>query len=416
MCSIEVSPGLDDAVRPGWPYGRLRLEGAHSRAEGRRDEHRQAEEEEEEGRLGRDAALDLDPGPGREPARHAGVRRRRALGGDGGAALRPPRLHARCRGVHRCLPRRVDGRDPPGVPLDRGRGQRDPAVLGPDGLGVAVPDRQLRHGLLPRLHRPDATGRWCSTSRRSARRRGSSARSTTCGSAGSPTSACPAPTGPREAATCSSGRATTGRCPTAASTSRTRARRGWCVLGRAFMVDGDPGPPVEAIRDGVRISPYVPARRGHGGRRRSSPARSHPRPGRPGPRAAVHRGLGRLVQHDRAERLRLLGDRRRAGAAGAGRGGRPRAAGPARRRRDRQGHALRARRAHAQGPRGRRRRGQRHGAHDRVRAAGGGGLRGTTPARGGSTGSGSAATSSSTPRRRSPPRASCRARATGRAS
>ena len=29
-------------------------------------------------------------------------------------------------------------------PLDRGRGQRDPAVLGPDGLGLAVPHRQLR--------------------------------------------------------------------------------------------------------------------------------------------------------------------------------------------------------------------------------------------------------------------------------
>ncbi|MEZ0286000.1 MAG: DUF1254 domain-containing protein [Thermoleophilia bacterium] len=34
------------------------------------------------------------------------------------------------------------------------------------------------------------------------------------------------------------------------------------VLGRAFMVDGDPGPPVEAIREGVRISPYVPAAEG----------------------------------------------------------------------------------------------------------------------------------------------------------
>ena len=34
------------------------------------------------------------------------------------------------------------------------------------------------------------------------------------------------------------------------------------VLGRAFMVNGDPGPAVEAIREGVRISPYVPAAEG----------------------------------------------------------------------------------------------------------------------------------------------------------
>ena len=73
-----------------------------------------------------------------------------------------------------------------------------------------------------------------------------------------------------------------------------------------------------------RGRPHLPLRarrRGHGGGgvpRRRGP---DPRPGRPGRRAAVHRGVGRLVQHDRAERLRLLGDRRRAGAAGAGRGG-----------------------------------------------------------------------------------------------
>ena len=40
------------------------------------------------------------------------------------------------------------------------RGQLGLAVLGADGLGVAVPDRELRHGLLPQLRRPDATGRW----------------------------------------------------------------------------------------------------------------------------------------------------------------------------------------------------------------------------------------------------------------
>ena len=30
------------------------------------------------------------------------------------------------------------------------------------------------------------------------------------------------------------------------------------VIGRAFMVDNDPGPALEAIRSGIRISPYVP--------------------------------------------------------------------------------------------------------------------------------------------------------------
>ena len=34
------------------------------------------------------------------------------------------------------------------------------------------------------------------------------------------------------------------------------------VLGRAFMVDNDPRPPVEAIRNGFRISPYVPGGQG----------------------------------------------------------------------------------------------------------------------------------------------------------
>ena len=35
-----------------------------------------------------------------------------------------------------------------------------------------------------------------------------------------------------------------------------------CVLGRAFMVDNDPRIPVETIRSGFRISPYVPGAQG----------------------------------------------------------------------------------------------------------------------------------------------------------
>ena len=43
--------------------------------------------------------------------------------------------------------------------------------------------------------------------------------------------------------------------------SRARTTR-VCVLGRAFMVDNDPRVPVEAIRSGFRISPYVPGAQG----------------------------------------------------------------------------------------------------------------------------------------------------------
>ena len=99
------------------------------------------------------------------------------------------------------------------------------------------------------------------------------------------------------------------------------------VLGRAFMVNGDPGPAVEAIREGVRISPYVPAA---GARpwRRSSPARSPTlAPVAPVAEQRFIEGSGVSFNTIAPERLRLLGDRQRAGAAGAGRGGRARADG-----------------------------------------------------------------------------------------
>jgi hypothetical protein len=34
------------------------------------------------------------------------------------------------------------------------------------------------------------------------------------------------------------------------------------VIGRAFMVDNDPAVPVEAIRSGFRVSPYVSGAQG----------------------------------------------------------------------------------------------------------------------------------------------------------
>ena len=81
-----------------------------------------------------------------------------------------------------------------GLPVDGGGGQLVPVVLRADGLDVAVPDRQLRHRLLLGVHRPLGRADGDRRARPSAPRRGSSARSTTCGSAGSPTSACPART------------------------------------------------------------------------------------------------------------------------------------------------------------------------------------------------------------------------------
>jgi hypothetical protein len=43
--------------------------------------------------------------------------------------------------------------------------------------------------------------------------------------------------------------------------SHARTTRVW-VAGRAFMVDNDPRPPVEAIRNGFRVSPYLPGAQG----------------------------------------------------------------------------------------------------------------------------------------------------------
>ena len=93
------------------------------------------------------------------------------------------------------------------------------------------------------------------------------------------------------------------------------------VLGRAFMVNGDPGPPVKAIREGVRISPYAPAAEGTAVAAFLAGEVPTLAPVAPVAEQRFIEGSGVLVQHDRAERLRLLGDRQRAGAAGAGRGG-----------------------------------------------------------------------------------------------
>ena len=166
------------------------------------------------------------------------------------------------------------------------------------------------------------------------------------------------------------------------------------LIGRAFMIDNDPAPAVEAIKGGFRIYPYTPGALGHRGGelpgRTAAARRRRPRAGE----TTVRRRRAPGDQHDHAERLLVLGDDRRGRAAGAGRRRRSRDPGAARRRRDPQGRAVRAGRADARDPRGGGRRRQRHGTHavDSRRAS----RRAwpTTRAPRGSTCSSSAATSS----------------------
>ena len=96
-----------------------------------------------------------------------------------------------------------------------------------------------------------------------------------------------------------------------------------CVLGRAFMIDNDPAPAVEAIKAGFRIRAYRPGAAGTAvasflaGR---APL-AGPASRRRGDRVRRRQAPGH--EHDPAERLRLLGDDRRGRPAGAGRAGDP---------------------------------------------------------------------------------------------
>ena len=206
----------------------------------------------------------------------------------------------------------------PRYSVDRDRGQLVLVLPGTDGLDVAVPDRELRHGLLLGVHRPvgrtdgdrRAVDRGAVGDPRHDRRhvvpvghRRRSARS-----------------GPwrRAAAISWSGPATTGRCPTAASTFPRPHDDASTLIGRAFMVDNDPTVPAEAIRDGVRVLPVRTGCAWDRGRRVSSPARR--RSVRPPPVPETRFVEARACrQHLLPERLRVLGARRRAGAAGAAR-------------------------------------------------------------------------------------------------
>ena len=90
----------------------------------------------------------------RDPDGSAGVQRRVSDRRDRREAARPPRLPARCGGVHELDPGGLDLRPAGGIPRgrDHGRGRGD--LLRADGLPVAVPDRERRHRLLLRVLRP----------------------------------------------------------------------------------------------------------------------------------------------------------------------------------------------------------------------------------------------------------------------
>ena len=88
------------------------------------------------------------------------------------------------------------------------------------------------------------------------------------------------------------------------------------VLGRAFMIDNDPRPAVEAIRSGFRISPYQPGAQGTAVSTYLTGGAAHLAPVQPVPETRFIEGLRHVVQHDPAERLLLLGDHQHPGAAG----------------------------------------------------------------------------------------------------
>ena len=189
-------------------------------------------------------------------------------------------------------------------------------------------------------------GRWCW--RRRPRR---SAPSTTCGSAGSSTSACPVPIAARAASTCILPPGYDGPLPEGgffvarARTTRvvwSRPRRSWrtrTIRSRRSSRSGSsprsiPTKPAASAR---RIAEFLD-RQGQARPDHAAAADRVPRRQRQGD------------EHHSAQRLQLLRDAQRGRAAGAGHLARPRADGAARRHRHRQGQAVCARCADEEDP------------------------------------------------------------------
>ena len=179
------------------------------------------------------------------------------------------------------------------------------------------------------------------------------------------------------------------------------------LLGRSFLVRRRPGADGRADQAHAEALPLRPGWLRHehrdaaGGPGAARPAGSDSRDG-------VRRGQREGVQHDPAERPRLLRAAERAGAGAAGGQHGRRADGAAGRDRDRQGQAVRARRADAAHPRGRGGRRRRDLARAGLRSARVGRVRLLRRARRGYTHCGSADTTSRPRRRWSPRRGSSR--------
>ena len=118
------------------------------------------------------------------------------------------------------------------------------------------------------------------------------------------------------------------------------------MLGRSFMEDNDPAPTVATIKSTLKVYPYAP---GGPGTSVGTLLRGGPLPAPPvdDPRDHVRRGKRPDVQHDPADRLRVLRDGQRAAPGRGRRRHRPRDPRAPRRDRHRQGQAVRARRPDA---------------------------------------------------------------------
>ena len=323
---------------------------------------------------------------------------------DGRDAVRPSRLLPRRERVPDGVPGGVDAGDPRGVPRHRREGQRGADLLGADGLVVAVPDRERRHRLLHLLRRPV--------------RRPDGGRDAADGAGHLRRHVVPVDHRLRPARA----RPWGGReVPARASRLRRPAARGR-LLRRALA--HATGCSCSAGRSCRTTIPRRPSRRSSRRSRstrtrraarapaspRCSRARAALAPPADVPETTFVEGTGLDVQHDPAERRRVLRDRARAAPGRAGRRRRPRDHRPPRRARHRQGQAVRARRAHAQDPRRSRHGRQRHLAGADVRRPRRGGRRPTTRTRRGPTCCSAAATCSIDRSRRSRRRASSRTR------
>ena len=246
----------------------------------------------------------------------------------------------------------VDVRDPQGLPRRRRGRQPDPHLLGADGVGVGVPDRERRHGLLPRRRRSHvgADGR---------RDAAAGARGVRRHVVGVDHRLRPAGPGSRRRRPFPARPAGLRRPAAGQRLPRRALAHVAGAPARALVPDGRR--PGADGRDDQAHAEALPLRAGRLRHERRDAARGRraARSTGGGARDGVRGGKREGVQHGAAERLRLLRADERDGPGRARRQHGRRAHGTAGRDRDRQGRAVRARRADAAHPRGRGRRRER---------------------------------------------------------